>query len=184
MHLKNDWKADYSVAPGMRLKEQTAGVIGLGNIGTRFAELAQAIGMEVIYWSRSSRDERFEYCELEEVFRKADVIFPALVENEETQKILSNELIASCKNTAILVGINRVKDLWDEEYIMKRVGEGSLGGYSFEGDNAQHYEKYKGNIWAVPPIAWRTEDALANAGQIWVENILSILKSEPQNVVN
>ncbi|OGG29840.1 hypothetical protein A2973_02080 [Candidatus Gottesmanbacteria bacterium RIFCSPLOWO2_01_FULL_49_10] len=48
IHVKNDGKIDWNVKP-MLLKGKTIGILGLGRIGNRMAEIAQGIGMNVIY---------------------------------------------------------------------------------------------------------------------------------------
>lgn len=182
MVIKNGWKPISPIQPFV-LKGKKAGVIGLGRIGHRMAEILQGIGMEVLYWSRSERDQRFKFVELDDLFKEVDVLMPALVENEETKKIITKERIDMIKPTSILVGISRVKMLWDEKYIIEKVEKGTLGGYAFEGGNNKPLETYKGNIWALPEIAWATHDSIENLTQIWVDNIKALIKGRPQNVI-
>jgi len=40
--------------------------------------------MEVVYWSRKSKDERFSFTKLDDLLKKADFIFPTLAQNNET----------------------------------------------------------------------------------------------------
>ena len=183
MVIKNGWIPTPMDKPFL-LKGKKAGVIGLGRIGKRMAEILQGIGMEVLYWSRSSTDARFKKVELDELFRQADLIMPALVENKETKQIITNARIDLMKPTSIFVGINRVKAIFDEDYLIQKVERGEIGGYAFEGDNRKSLEEYKDNIWALPPIAWATHDSLENLMQIWVDNIIALAKGQPQNVVN
>ncbi len=183
IHMKNGMNIDWNVKP-MLLKGKTIGILGLGRIGVCMAEVAHGIGMNVLYWSRRSKDERFRYSAIPEIFRTADVLMPALVENDETRKIITKKLIDSLKPSAIIVGINRVKALLPEEYIIQMVALGKLGGYAFEGDNAKGLPSYKGNVWALPAMAWYTQESLQNLLQIWVDNIIAVAKGKPQNVVN
>ena len=182
--IKNGWKLEESDRMPMLLKGKTVGVVGLGRIGNRIAEICQGIGMEVIYWSRQSRDDRFQLVELGELFKTADVIIPTLAENEETRKLITHELLDSIQPHAILVGINRIKAIWDEEYVLEKVKYEEIGGYAFEGENAQDPTTYQGNVWALPAMAWYTQDSLDNLMKIWVENIKSFATDTPQNIVN
>lgn len=184
MVIKTGWKMQWNDPKQMLLKDRTAGVIGLGRIGTRMAEILQGIGMHVMYWSKDARDERFQYAELPELFKTADVIMPALAVNPGTQKLLTNELLDSVKQSAVLVGIGRVKTLWDEEYILEKVKKGEIFGYAFEGEDAKDFNSYEGNVWALPPMAWYTQDSLDNLMRGWVENIIAFAKGKPQNVIN
>jgi lactate dehydrogenase-like 2-hydroxyacid dehydrogenase len=181
--IKNGWKLDFAER-GMLLKGKKAGVIGLGRIGTKMAEKLQGLGMKVVYWSRQSTDERFTKIELDELFAGCDVIMPALVENEDTKQLITKERIDTMKSTAILVGINRVKEIYDETYVLQKVAQGELGGYAFEGENRQELDQYEGNVWALPPIAWQTQDSLDTLMEVWVKNMIATAEGKPQHVVN
>ncbi len=183
IHMKNGGKIDWNVKP-MLLKGKTVGILGLGKIGKRMAEIAQGIGMNVVYWSKKSRDSRFTYSQLSDLFGTVDVLMPALVETDETRNIITKQMIDSLKPSAIIVGINRVKALLPEEHILAKVAEGKLGGYAFEGDNTKTLTSYSGNVWALPAIAWYTQDSLQNSLHVWVDDIVSFVQGKPQNVVN
>jgi lactate dehydrogenase-like 2-hydroxyacid dehydrogenase len=184
MVVKNKWKANFDISKPVLLKDKIAGIIGLGRIGKRMAEICQGIGMKVIYWSRNSKDNRFKKVKLDELFKTSDVIMPALVESIETKKLIAKKQFDSMKKSAVLVGINRVKAIWDENYILEKVKKGEIAGYAMEGDNAKEPSTYEGNVWAVPPIAWYTQESLDNLMKIWVDNMIAFAKGKPQNVVN
>ncbi|MFL5334482.1 MAG: NAD(P)-dependent oxidoreductase, partial [Geminicoccaceae bacterium] len=59
---------------GLELAGKTLGIVGLGRIGRRTAELAQAVGMKVVTWSPHSRDDRFPALALDELLRLSDVV--------------------------------------------------------------------------------------------------------------
>ena len=148
------------------------------------AELCQGIGMEVIYWSRKSVDKRFKNVELDELFKTADLIMPALIENDDTKKIVTHQRLDLMKKTACLVGINRVRAIWDEKNVLEKVKNGEIAGYAFEGEDAKEPSAYEGNVWSLPAMAWFTKDALENLMRIWVENVKAAAEGNPQNVVN
>jgi lactate dehydrogenase-like 2-hydroxyacid dehydrogenase len=181
--IKNGWKVDWAAPKPMLLKGKKLGVIGLGRIGTRIAEISKGMGMEVIYWSKRTRDKRFNYVTLNKMFSTADVIIPALQENEQTKKLLTTKLLKSLKPTSYLVGLNRIKGLWNEDAIIKMVEKGKLAGYAFEGENAKPLKDYKGNVLALPSMVWYTQDSLNNLLDVWVSNMVSFAKGKPQNVV-
>jgi lactate dehydrogenase-like 2-hydroxyacid dehydrogenase len=183
VYVKNGWKID-SNAKSMLLRGKTVGILGLGRIGKCMAEVMSGIGMKVIYWSRKSKDNRFSYVELTDLFKSSDVLMPALVENEETNSLITKKLIDTMKSSAIVVGIGRVKALLPEEYIIEKVAKGELAGYALEGDNSKELSAYKGNVWALPPMAWYTNESLQNLLQMWVDNMVAVAQGKPQNVIN
>ena len=182
MVIKNEWKP-VGVTEPFLLRGKTAGVVGLGRVGTRIAEVLKGIGMEVVYWSRSSQDDRFSRLTLPDVFSAADLVIPALAVNEETKQLITHEILDSMKSNAIMVGINRVRELWDEDYVIQKVEAGELVGYSYEGAEDGPVSKHTGNVWVLPHISWMTKDSMENLERIWTENILSVLNGTPQNLV-
>jgi phosphoglycerate dehydrogenase-like enzyme len=181
--IKNGWKNDFKSLP-ILLKGKTVGIIGLGRIGTRVAELCQGIGMNVVYWSRKTRDKRFKYVELNKLFQTADVIIPALIENPETKTIITHQRLDFIRPNAVLVGINRVRVIWDENYVLDKVSKNEIGGYALEGEGLKAPAEYTGNVWPVPPIAGYTKDAFDNLKEIWVENMRSASIGKYLNKIN
>ena len=60
---------------GVQLQGKTLGVIGLGGIGSEVVRIARGIGMEVIAWNRTRRDDApCPLVELDELLARADVI--------------------------------------------------------------------------------------------------------------
>lgn len=182
--IKNDWKYNIDDFLPMGLKGKTAGIVGLGRIGTKMAELCQGIGMNVIYWSKTSRDKRFKYVSIDKLFKQADLIMPALVENNQTKKIITIKRLDLMKSNAILVGINRVRAMWNENYVFKKVAKKEIGGYALEGEGLKPLAKYKGNVLPLPSMAAYTKDAFQNLIKIWVENMINASKEKYTDRIN
>jgi len=185
--IMNNWKLDYDKHQGFEIKGKTAGIIGLGSIGTRIAELTKSLGMNVVYWSKNSRDDRFQYKKIDEVLKTADFIFPALARNEETKNIINKDKLELLKQGAFIVSITG-DDLFDLDYAAQLVKSGKLSGLAFESDkytiNNLKLNNFGGNILVTPPIAWFTKEAFLEDMRIWVENIEFVIKGKPQNLVN
>ena len=181
--IKDGWKLG-SISEPFLLKGKRAGVVGLGRIGTRMAEILQGIGMDVVYSSRTATDDRFNKVELDELFRTSDVIMPALAVNDVTRALITREHLDMIKPTSVLVGIGGMKKIWDDPYIVEKIGKGELAGYAFEGEGAEPIEHYEGNILPLPAMAWATGDSLRTLMEIWVANLEAVAKGEPRNVVN
>jgi len=176
-----DFDKDFMKYRGIELKGKSVGIIGFGHIGAAIAERAQGLGMNVMYWSHSSKNVSYARVELEELFKTADVIFPTMALNEETEHLMSNDLIDSMKESAILVSV--VHGLFDEQRIIKKVENGELFGFGFEAE-PKSFSNYEGNIWAAPAYGWVTDGSMNNSMTKWVENILLAAKSEYPNQVN
>lgn len=180
--MKNGWKIDYEKHQGCELKGKTMGVVGLGTIGSRIAELGKNIGMNVIYWSRKSRNKNYVYKELDELLKEADYIFPALAKNDETHNMLNAKKLDLVKDSAFTVSITG-EDIFDFNYACNLVKKGKLTGIATESEK-KDMKDFEGNIWITPPIAWFTKEAFFEDMRIWVETVVSVVKDSPINKVN
>ena len=125
--ISNGWELDYDKHLGMDLKGKKMGVVGLGTIGTRVAELGQAMGMEVSYYSPNSRDRRFDYMELLDLAKDVDFLCLAMITSDETKNIINSDIIDQMKETACIVDIS-IGGVLDLDYAIDAVRNGKLGG--------------------------------------------------------
>jgi len=176
-----DFDKDYMKYRGIELKGKTVGIVGLGNIGSAIAERAQGLGMNVVYWSQSKKESTYEYIDLAQLFSTADIIFPTMVINKESKKMITSELLTSMKSSAILVSV--VHDLFDEQIVLEMIRKGKLFGFGFEGEPGEFIE-HQGNVWAAPAYAWTTDGSMNNAMVKWVENMINAAQSNFPNKVN
>jgi len=177
-------KGRYQLMRGFELKGKTLGVVGLGHIGSRVAELGLAIGMQVIAWNRTPKQkENVEMKSLEEVLAESDVISLHLAENEETRGILSRERVAKLKDGVIVVN-TADRSLADERAMAEALKLGKVDSYALEAEdltspplgNIENAVLFKG-------FGWYTKEALVRNKQIWVDNILGIAEGKPVNPV-
>lgn len=85
------------------------GVLGLGNIGSRVAKIAEAFGCEVAYYSASGRNNLQPYLrlDLKEFLNTSDIISIHAPLNEYTKNLINYERILEMKKTAILINAGR-----------------------------------------------------------------------------
>lgn len=187
MIMQNNWTLDRSLHKGWEIKGKTMGIIGLGEIGKRIAQLGKAMGMHVLYWSKNSRDDAFTYVELDALLQSSDFIFPVLARNEQTNKILNTQKLDLIHKGGFLISVTG-EELFDVEYAIKLVQSNTLNGLAFEIDkytiNNTQFKKLNGNILITPPIAWFTQEASEKNIDIWTENILAATNGKAINIVN
>jgi D-3-phosphoglycerate dehydrogenase len=96
---------------GREICGRTVGIIGLGKIGMRTAELFQAFGAKVIAYNRShnpkATDLGIEYKSLEEVLSESDIISLNLPLNASTRGFISADKIAMMKKDAVFINCAR-----------------------------------------------------------------------------
>ena len=85
------------------------GILGLGNIGSRVAKIAEAFGCEVTYYSASGRNNSQPYLrlDLKEFLNTSDIISIHAPLNEHTKNLINYERILEMKKTAILINAGR-----------------------------------------------------------------------------
>lgn len=176
-----DMDKDYMNYRGVELHGKTAGIIGLGNIGSAIAERLQGLGLEVVYWSKSPKEVDYKYMELPQLFTEADVIFPTMALNDETKNIITPELLMTLKPSCIFIAIEH--HLFDTKVVLEMVKDSKLFGFGFETEPAS-FDKYDGNVWAAPAYAWATDQTMANAMDKWIDNMIQTVSGKFPNKVN
>ena len=96
---------------GRELRGKTVALIGTGAIGLATAKLLKVFGCKLIAYSRSERKEALElgieYLSLEEAVKQADIISLHTPLTNETKNLISKEIIALCKPSAIIINTAR-----------------------------------------------------------------------------
>jgi D-3-phosphoglycerate dehydrogenase / 2-oxoglutarate reductase len=114
---------------GMELAGKTLGIVGMGSIGRRVAELASTLGMTVHYWSLRSRDERFSFRPLDLLLRDADIITLHLSLTSQTRHLIGPTQLALMKPSALLINTARGVII-DQQALCEALDAGKLGGFA------------------------------------------------------
>jgi glyoxylate reductase len=158
---------DFTGFRGGDLHGHTLGVIGLGTIGTRVAELALALGMNVLGWSRGDRrPPGVERVGLDELLERSDMVSVNVALAPETQGLLDAERLASMKPGAWLVNTAR-GEILDTDALCALLESGHLGGACLDvvegepldGERARQLAAVP-NLILTPHIAWLTDETL------------------------
>ena len=169
------------------------GILGMGAIGKAIARRMKAMGTEILYWSRSRKEDIERevgavYKPLEDVLRESDIVILALPATPETYHIINEERIKLLEGK-YLVNIGR-GSLVDEKAIVKAIEEGKLKGYAtdvFEKEPVQEHElfKYEWETVLTPHYAGLSKEAMEDMGFQAVRNLLAVLRGEvPDTLVN
>ena len=121
---RGEWMRGQSV----ELNGKICGVIGLGAIGGRFAQLAAAIGMRVAAWTMHPRPvDGVELVELEDLYRISDVVSVHLRLSPQTQGMIGERQFALMKKSAILINTARGA-IVDEQALLDALTGGRVAG--------------------------------------------------------
>lgn len=168
------------------IKGKKFGIVGLGRIGQRVAEIAKGFGAEVVYWSRNKK-KGFKYEDLDNLIKTSDFLSLHVSKNKETEKILNAKRINSIKKGAIVVNVSPM-ELVDLNALEKRLVKGDI---TFIFDHPDEMDKkdvtrlakHK-NCIVYPPIGYVTKEASENKRKIFVSNLENFLKGKATNVVS
>ena len=184
IQMKKDYKMEYSIPMlTSEIRNKTVGIIGLGTIGTKVAEMCKSLGMNIIYWNRTNKDNDYKKVDIDTIFETADFIIPTFSTNEETKNLITDERINKMNCNALINAINNPEELYNHQLLIKLAEEEKIS-YAFEiyGNGKKMYE-YKGNIMATAPYAFYTKEAIDRLVAIWCKNVISIVDNDPQNIL-
>ena len=128
------WERRYALA-GLDLAGACLGIVGLGAIGARVAELARALGMEVIAHDPAAErraDAGVELVGLAQLAARADVISLHCALTEGTRGLVDRTLLAHVKPGAILVNVARGEVVESEDALADALASGRLSAVALD----------------------------------------------------
>ena len=177
--------------PLIELAGKTMGIIGFGRIGQNTAQIAKALGMNIIAYDEYPNDAGRaigEYVSLDELFARSDVISLHCPLFPSTQGIINKENIAKMKDGVIIINTSRgplvvEQDLYDalESGKVYAAGVDVVSTEPIREDNVLLRAK---NIFITPRIAGAPKESRMRLMDIAVENLARFYAGEPVNVVN
>lgn len=183
IQIKTNYKMEYNHEMlNTEIKGKTVGIIGLGTIGTRVAELCDNLGMKVIYWSKSSKENNYNRVEIDDIFKNADYIIPTFATNEETRKIISDDRIKMMNGNSLINIIINPVEIYNHQLVLEKAEKDEIS-YAFEIYDNKTLNDYKGNVMATAPYSFYTKESIDRLVALWCDNTMSILSDNPQNVV-
>ncbi|PKM94249.1 MAG: hydroxyacid dehydrogenase [Firmicutes bacterium HGW-Firmicutes-1] len=188
----NDDKYRHFQKRFFELKGKTWGIIGLGNIGKRVAEIASVFGCKVIYFSTSgkNRDNKYPLVDLNTLLRTSDVVSIHAPLNEHTYNLITLKELKIMKPTAYLLNLGRggivhEEDLAKaiEEEVILGVGLDVLEKEPMDIDNPFIKLKDNPRLFITPHVAWASVEARNRVISEVYKNIEAFRKGEQRNVI-
>ncbi len=167
----------------------TLGVIGSGALGQATAQLAQALGMNVLFAERKGAIEcRVGYVPFEEVLKHSDAITLHCPLNESTRDLIGQAELQIMKPTAILINTGR-GGLVDEQAAVDALKTGEISAAGFDvftqepafQSNPLLANMNMPNLLLTPHVAWGSDSAIQRLVDILIENINAFQRGEKVN---
>ncbi len=178
---RGDKKVKVSEVQEHLVKSKTLGIVGMGRIGARVAQIGlYGFGLKVIYYSRTRKEELekegVEFTTLEALFKKSDIISIHL-SPDAPNKLISKNLLNVMKPDAIFVNTS-VGHVVDQEALIGILKQRKIKAF------LDVYEKFppRGELKDLPNViftyrlGWFTKESLERKGEILISNIEKYLK--------
>ena len=169
--------------PDMNWEEvegKTIGIIGMGNIGTRVAKIAEAFGMNVCYYSTSGTGHCKDYpcLQLEELLKTSDIVSIHAPLNERTNGLIGAREISMMKSSAILINMGR-GGIVDETALADAIDNETIAGAALDvfvkeplpSDNPLLKVRHPERLRLAPHAAWASVQARKRLVQQIADNI-------------
>ncbi len=170
------------------LKNSNFGVIGLGKIGNRVAELAAGFGANVSYWSRTKKKSPFQYQELKDLLSNCAYISVNVAEAEDTIGLLNANNLPLIKSDSILIS-TVPPPIINTEALVARLSKNDITFIFDHPDEMPKEELAKltklNNCVVYPPIAFLSDEARIAKQEIFIGNMVEFLEGKrPRDKVN
>ncbi|MBN1148265.1 MAG: 2-hydroxyacid dehydrogenase [Anaerolineales bacterium] len=189
-----DGESPFKDFQGAELVGRTLGVIGLGKIGSRVAQLARAFDMRVLAYSPYSTAGQaaalgVELAPLNELLRQADFVSIHARVTAETRGLLGRDELGLMKPGAYLINISRAA-LIDQAALIdaleqRRIAGAALDVFWYEPLPANHPLLRLDNVTLTPHLAGATRDVQERHSKMIVDDVLAWLDGRrPAHVAN
>jgi phosphoglycerate dehydrogenase-like enzyme len=188
MHSGATWQTTI----GPDLEGQTLGILGLGKLGVRTANIAKAFGMKVIAWSQNLTPEKCQeagvgYVSKDDLFRQSDFISIHVVLSQRTRGIVGSHEIGLMKPTAFLINTSR-GPIIDEAAMLaalrdKKIAGAGLDTFDVEPLPLDHPLRQMDNAVITPHLGYVSEQNYRGYFSGVVEDIRGFLDGKPVRVM-
>ena len=168
--------------PYIEIKGKRIGIVGMGAIGTGVARVAEAFGMDVVYYSTSGTGHCKEWpsISLGELMSTSDVISIHAPYNERTAGLIGAGELAMMKPSAIIVNMGR-GGIVDETALAEVIDNDLIGGAALDvftkeplpGDSPLLRTRHPEKLRFTPHTAWASTEALTRLVNCIADNIRS-----------
>ena len=157
------------------LRGKTLGIIGYGNIGSQVSNMAEAMGMQVIYYDIATKlplGNAKQIRELKELLKRSNIVTLHVPSDATTRSMINAETLKYMPTGSILLNYSR-GDVVNLDALEKAIKSGKIAGAAVDvfpdepeknGDAFSSVLQNLPNVILTPHIGGSTEEAQANIG--------------------
>ncbi|MCC7307430.1 MAG: phosphoglycerate dehydrogenase [Acidobacteria bacterium] len=169
------------------LRGKTLGIIGYGNIGSQVSTMAEAMGMQVIYYDAATKlplGNAKQTSDLKDLLKRSNIVTLHVPSDATTRNMIDAEALRAMRKGSILINHSR-GDVVDLNALAKALKYGKLAGAAVDvfpeepeknGDPFSSVLQGLPNVILTPHIGGSTEEAQANIGTDVTSKLINYLE--------
>ena len=182
---------DKSGLLGWEIKDKIVGIIGLGRIGTRTAELFHALGADILANSRSYHNNAPSYINqvaLDELLRRSDIVILHCPLNDSTKGLMDKANLEKMKKTSLLINVARGPVVVESDLI-NALENGTIAGACIDVFDIEPPLGIDSPILKAPHciltphVAFATKESMSLRAKIVFDNLAAWMDGRQQNII-
>ncbi len=179
--------------PFHELEGMTYGIVGMGTIGKKVAQIATAFGAKVIFYASSGHSDctDYEQVSFDELLERSDVISLHCPLSDRTRNLFNADAFNKMKKTAILINVARGAVV-SEQDLYDALTEGKIAAAGLDVLNPEPMAKDSPllkiqdstKLMVTPHLAWASTEARKRCLEEVKKNIIAWQEGTPRNLVN
>ncbi|KRK11209.1 glycerate dehydrogenase [Ligilactobacillus pobuzihii E100301 = KCTC 13174] len=174
----------------VELQGKTLGLVGIGRIAQKVAELGHAFGMNVIFYNHRPKEVEYDWLQqvnFDDLLSQSDVVSLHVPQTPDTTEIINSSSLQKMKETAILIntargGLINEQDVADA-LNSKQLAAAAVDVAKHEPLNADSPLLKANNCYITPHIAWAPQETRTRLLGIAVDNLTEFLAGRKKNIV-
>ena len=176
--------------PHVEVNGKTLGIIGAGHIGRKVIQIAQALDMNILVYTRTPREDEkgIRYVSLEELLKNSDYVSMHCPLTESTKHMINKESLSLMKPSAFIINTSRGA-LIDEAALIEALENGTIAGAGLDVQETEPPEENSplytmDNVLLTPHMGWKGLETRQRLVSILADNIKQFMEGNPINVVS
>ncbi|MCE5222122.1 MAG: D-2-hydroxyacid dehydrogenase [Clostridium sp.] len=176
--------------PHLEIQNKTLGVIGYGQISRQVITIAEALGMDILVFTRTPKsgvDTNVKFVALEELLKKSDFVSIHCPLTDNTKYLINKEKLSLMKTSAFIINTSR-GPIIKETDLIEALETGRIAGAALDVQEKEPPELNNPlynmkNVILTPHIGWKCLESRQRLLKLLADNIEAFINEKPINVV-
>jgi len=180
----------YLQVPHIEIQNKTLGIIGAGSIGIQVMNVAKALGMKILVYSRSYKDlgdSNIKFVSLEELLKESDFVTIHCPLTTETKYLIDKSRLDLMKPSSFIINTSRGAIIKETDLIEalknKKIAGAALDVQDPEPPELNNPLFNMENVILTPHIGWKCFESRQRLINLLANNIEAFIKNEPVNII-